>query len=310
MRNLQELRGQKIASRMLDHYSRAPLPPLLILHGPDGTGKWSAAEALIRIKMCEVGTGCGTCPACRKFDKDLHADYIRFPDQRVLIGDAEHPDEYTIRWLLQTRIRYTPFDGNIRFVLIPRAEALQHEAETALLKTLEEPPEHTRFIFLTRHLSDLKETIISRGVTVPFQLLSHAELKSLIPGAPEEWFDFLGGSLHLAPLLQSPLLNKMKEWVDDAFSHPLKMLEMERRVTTAEKSGFGDLLEKGLYGFEEILDLLGLIILRHAAGLSDNGDMVREAVFEFKQELHNNQSGMTPYLLSLFFHRLTSAISR
>ena len=179
MHNLRELKGQPIASRMMNAHLEGHPPPLMVLYGSDGTGKWSAAEAFIQQSMCEVGTGCGACPACRKILRGEHPDFIRFPEDRTYIGETSEPAEFTVRWLLNTRLCYTPFDGDIRFVLFPRADLIQHEAETALLKTLEEPPEHTRFIFLVRSLDDLKQTIVSRGVAIPFRLLPEAVVREL-----------------------------------------------------------------------------------------------------------------------------------
>ena len=176
MWNLEGIKGQPVAVTLLSNYLEREIPPLLILHGPDGVGKWSAAEAFIRHRFCQTRQGCGNCTPCRKLQNGSHPDLIAFSEEKIQIGDHENPEEFTVRWLLRTRIRYAPNESDLRFILIPRADLILHEAETALLKTLEEPPEHTKFIFLTPDLSLLKETIVSRGLCIPFQRLNRSAM--------------------------------------------------------------------------------------------------------------------------------------
>ncbi len=306
MNHLSQLRGQKIASTMLQYYLTAPLPPLLILHGPDGVGKWSAAEALIRQKMCEVGTGCGTCSACRMLARNDHPDYIRFSEERIAIGEPEDPAPFTVRWLLQTRLCYSPFEASLRFVLIPDASLIQHEAETALLKTLEEPPEHTRFIFLVRSLQELKPTIISRGVTIPFSHLPAAEMQTILGGVSPELLELTGGSLHLYPLLQGELTRALQDKIEEALKHPLSLLELERWILREEKRGFSGHTEEEINS-HTALDLFSLLLLQGTRS-HDSSLAAAEAIFEFKGDLHRDYPGMTPYFLGRLFHRLMQAL--
>jgi len=302
MRRLGDLKGQKIAVQLLNAYLRGQTPPLMIFHGPEGTGKWTAAEIFIQQKLCEVQTGCGSCSSCRKIQRGEHPDFIQFPPTGTAIGDPDNPEEFTIRWLLRTRLRYSPFAGNFRFVLFPRADLIQHEAETALLKTLEEPPDHTRFIFITSSLDNLKPTIISRGVCLPFQLLPFAQLKT-IAGIHDEYRDLLGGSLRLAPLLSQDLFVRLQEKIEGALTHPLALLELERFLRDGERKNFANLLEEESYTYPELLDFFGLLFCKAAEGREEKFALWN-AIFEFKKELHRDISGLHAYLLGLLFHRL------
>ncbi len=303
MNHLRELIGQPIALRLLEQYARGTPPPLLIFAGPQGTGKWSAAEAFVQLKLCEVGTACGTCSACRKFRAGDHADYIRFPAGRVGIGDPERPEEFTVRWLIKTRIIYAPFDGAVRFVLFPAAQLLQHEAETALLKTLEEPPAHTRFIFVTPSLAALKPTVISRGVVIPFQHLPLEALRKFQLNIPPENLELLGGSLQPVPLFYSELYRVMDGKIADGLSHPLSLLDLEHWLQGGERTSFKSLSGEEEFTFPEILDFFSLLLLRHC-GRRPRRQVLSRLIFEFKKELARDRPGMTPYLLARLFYGL------
>lgn len=307
MKNIRELRGQNIALKMLEAYLKGSVPPLLIFHGPDGTGKWSAAEAFIQQKLCDVGSGCGNCPSCRKFQRGEHPDFIRFPAARVLIGEQENAETFTIRWLIRTRLIYTPFEGDVRFVLFPAAELIQNEAETALLKTLEEPPAHTRFIFLVRNLNDLKPTIVSRGVCIPFGLIPQKIMREMTGNADETSVELMGGSLHYLPFFSSPLYSILKEKTYEAVKHPLALARLEQWLSTGERKGFTDIDPALEYGYQEILEIFGLLLLE-AADQAPAGLEIRRTVLEFKGELNQDMQGMLPYLTGRLFQKLKEAI--
>lgn len=292
---------------MLEAYLGGPLPPLLIFTGPEGTGKYSAAEAFIQQKLCLNGSGCGECISCRKFLHGNHPDFIRFPDTEILIGDAQKPEENTIRWLIRTRVIYTPFDGGLRFVLFPSAEKIHHEAETALLKTLEEPPEHTRFILLAADAADIKQTVISRGVTIPFQLLPSRILREFLENFTEEMIDMMGGSLNLFPFFESALFTAMKEKTGEALKHPFSLAALERWLVTGEKKAFSDLLGDIQLSYPQILDIFSLVFLKMCEQHPQRA-AVASAIFEFKGELNRRFAGMSPYLTGRLFHELNAAL--
>ncbi len=307
MNHLDELKGQPIALRMLQVYSKEPLPPLLILHGPEGTGKYSAALALMKIRFCEIGTGCGVCASCRRFDHGNHADAVIFPEDKVLIGSEEKPEEFTVRWLQQTRIPYSPFDGKERIVMFPAAHLIQHEAVTALLKTLEEPPSHTRFIFLAHNKEELMQTILSRGVLVPFQHLPSEEVARLTKGAFSGYEDLLGGSLKAVPFLLTELKSELEKRIDEALDNPVRMLQFEKWILSGEKTGFEKLQGDDPMSFPEIVDIAGMMILKRSENHPARLEIAQE-VFRFKEVQNREMPGMFPYAWSAFTARLTEVL--
>lgn len=298
------LKGQHTALKMLTSYTSENIPPLLIFHGPEGVGKMFSAESFIQTHLCKVGTSCGSCSSCKKIMKGEHPDFIVFPETKVGIGDEKEPEEFSIRWLLRKRVIYNPHEGNLRFILFPRADLILHEAETALLKTLEEPPEHTRFIFIIRDLDELKATVLSRGVSIPFYRLSHEDTMHVTGTNDPEILDLLGGSLHLFSFFKSDLYPVMKEKIMEGLGHPLALSKLEQWLLSGEKNHFRDLLEPdSKVKYEDILDLFGLILLKECETHKKRKE-ISEILFEFKGDLHRDVPGLNPYLTGRFFHRL------
>lgn len=280
----------------MTYVERLP-PPLLLITGPAGTGKFSAARCFVQIHLCDTRTACGQCGGCNRFLKGEHPDFIQFPEGKVKIGDAKKPEQYTVRWLLQTRLPYRPHEGGLRFILIPDAAEIQNEAETALLKTLEEPPEHTRFILLAPDIAEMKPTVVSRAVVVPFGLLSRAALAS-ITGLPDESLDLPGGSLEHVALIQSPLFKEMHERAARAVSR-LDILEFESWILGQEKA------LKAEVPAAEIWETLTLAWI-HALQSDVRANQERlKAIFDFKAALHTEMAGFLPYAASLFLQRMT-----
>ena len=98
-----------------------------------------------------------------------HPDCYEFPDANIAIGeDGSSSEKGTIRHLLNHFIPYAPRESHKRFVYFKNASKIGDQAESALLKVLEEPPSHTHFILCSHSPYDLKETIRSRCLEVPF----------------------------------------------------------------------------------------------------------------------------------------------
>lgn len=295
------LAEQKVAGRILDYYLTHPLPPLLIFAGPAGTGKLASAMRFIQMQLCDAGTACGSCSNCRLLirEGEGHPDLVLFPAERVPIGRAEQPEEFTIRWLLQTRIPFAPFHARRRFVVFPAADLLLHEAETALLKTLEEPPPNTHFIFLTNSLDALKDTILSRGVLVPFRRIPVKALEQITGIRDIGDLEILGGALQLADLVQSEAYAVLKARIDDALSHQMGLLELEVWVRD-EKERSASMKEME-YTYADFLHAFALLLLQKTRR---KGDGPVPAVADFLAGIRMQQGGMIPFHMSRLFFQL------
>jgi DNA polymerase-3 subunit delta' len=153
--------------------ARGSLPPSLLFTGPEGVGKRLVAQAVAEALNCVSPKGpdaCGTCPACRRIAKGTHPD--------VLV--IEPPDagatkiEFVRAAIAATA--YRPFEGRCRVVIIDEADHLTDDAESALLKSLEEPPAGSVFILVTSRPETLRATIRSRCSQLRFGRLAAAEV--------------------------------------------------------------------------------------------------------------------------------------
>lgn len=242
--------------------------------------------------------------------KGDHPDYIRFPSDRVKIGDRKKPEDFTIRWLITSRLSYRPHEAEMRFVLFPDASAIQDEAETALLKTLEEPPPHTRFIFLISDLQMLKPTILSRGVIIPFQLLSRDSIREIYAGDPST-LDLLGGSLENQSIINSTLFNDLRARVKGIHSR-LDLIELEKWLNEQEKiadKAADKIPEQGVEFVDgkRIWELATLAWIHELAQSPEANRSKLDALFAFKERLHTDMPGYQSYSVSLLFATLIQA---
>ena len=295
--SLKEIQGQPKAVRYLSHYAEKPdtIPPLLLFEGPEGTGKYTSAKRFIRQILCFTGNGCGVCPSCKSFDHDTHPDFIQFPeDKTISIGNADKPEEFSIRWLLSTRVRYKPHLSKVRYVFVQDASKISYEAVTALLKSIEESRFHTKYLFLTNELALVPQTIVSRAITIPFQYLP---LQSLVEIATDLEIpkEFLGGSLNPWACNQSFLLEVFSV-VAEALEDSIQWLELENKIRNNYSKKMN---EYGIRDYKELLDIVSSVFLFQIS----QRDMAQKIpllnlIFEFKEELHKRAAGLENFYFS------------
>lgn len=142
-----------------------------LLVGPRGVGKTSLARILAKALNCEKGPTvepCQRCPSCRDITEGRGLDVLE-------IDGASNRGIDQIRELREN-IKFSPSQGQFRIYIIDEVHMLTAEAFNALLKTLEEPPLHVKFIFATTAPNRLPATILSRCQRFNFRLISVKEL--------------------------------------------------------------------------------------------------------------------------------------
>ena len=125
--------------------------------GPRGIGKTSCARILAKSLNCQEGptlTPCGKCVACREITSSNSFDVIE-------IDGASNRGIDEIR-TLRENVKFAPAYGHYKIYIVDEVHMLTSEAFNALLKTLEEPPEHVKFIFATTESNKVPSTILSR----------------------------------------------------------------------------------------------------------------------------------------------------
>ena len=183
-RTFPDLIGQDSVARTLTNaISEGKVAPAYLLTGPRGVGKTSTARLLARCLNCDRGPTidpCGECASCREIlargeSLDVHE-----------MDGASNRKIENARELIET-VRYAPQRDRFRIAIIDEVHMLTTEAFNALLKTLEEPPPHTRFILASTELHKIPATIVSRCQRFTFRALSVSEIaKHLEKVAREE----------------------------------------------------------------------------------------------------------------------------
>ncbi|HTO74548.1 MAG TPA: DNA polymerase III subunit gamma/tau [Thermoanaerobaculia bacterium] len=172
-RHFDDLVGQEAVARTLKNaIAENRVAPAYLLTGPRGVGKTSTARLLARALNCEKGPTpdpCGECASCREIL--ARGDSL---DVHEIDGASNRKIEHA-RELIET-VRYAPQRDRFRIAVIDEVHMLTTEAFNALLKTLEEPPPHARFILASTELHKIPATIVSRCQRFAFRALTTAEI--------------------------------------------------------------------------------------------------------------------------------------
>ena len=135
--------------------------------GSRGTGKTTCAKILAKAVNCENpqnGEPCNECPTCRGINEDRILDVVE-------MDAASNNGVDNIRRLCD-EVQYLPSEAKKRVYIIDEVHMLSTSAFNALLKTIEEPPEHVLFILATTEVNDIPATILSRCQRFDFKRLS------------------------------------------------------------------------------------------------------------------------------------------
>ena len=147
-----------------------------ILNGEDGMGKSLLASIFAAALQCEAHdvNPCGVCKSCLQAVSGNHPDikYITHEKASISVDD--------IRNQLNNDVQIKPYSSKYKVYIIDEAEKLTEQAQNALLKTIEEPPEYAVILLLTNNSNLFLETIVSRCVNLNLKAVPKESIKKYL----------------------------------------------------------------------------------------------------------------------------------
>jgi DNA polymerase-3 subunit gamma/tau len=287
--NFDELIGQEVLVTTLSNaIKNNRLHHAYILTGIRGVGKTTTARIIAKTLNCEnadatkSAKACGECENCRLITGSKHQDVIE-------IDAASRTGVDDIREIIDS-IAYAPVSSRHKIYIIDEVHMLSNNAFNALLKTLEEPPAHVKFIFATTEIRKVPVTILSRCQRFDLRRLDEKEIASHLKNIlAQENFE--------AEELGLTLIAKVSE---GSVRDSLSLLDQALANNNHQKFLSADLIEKmlGLNDKTKILELFSALL---------RGDFLESS--QIFNEFYSRSSDVLQLLQDLLAitHKTTSA---
>jgi DNA polymerase-3 subunit gamma/tau len=253
-KNFRETVGQEHVLRALTNALESErLHHAYLFTGTRGVGKTTIARILAKALNCEengiTSDPCGRCSACREIDEGRFVDLIEV--------DAASKTKVDDTRELLDNVQYSPARGRFKIYLIDEVHMLSRSSFNALLKTLEEPPPHVKFLLATTDPQKLPATVLSRCLQFSLKRLTPRLIKDRLEHiCGEEGISADGASLSMISRAADGSLRDALSLLDQAVAYCGGELQQEAVATML-----------GTIDREHVSSLLDLLADGDAAGL-------------------------------------------
>ncbi len=248
-----ELMGQEHVVRALSHaLDSGRIHHAFLFTGTRGVGKTTIARIFAKSLNCETGitsTPCGICSACVDIAAGRFFDLLE-------IDAASNTGVDDVRSLIESA-QYAPARGRMKVYLIDEVHMLSKNAFNALLKTLEEPPEHVKFLLATTDPQRLPVTVLSRCLQFNLKRLSIEQIEAQIGKILQaEGIAHDAGSIREIARGGNGSLRDALSLLDQAIAYcggSLQMAEVQSMLGTLDRNGVTGLLDAVVGGDGDVL---------------------------------------------------------
>ena len=274
-RTFEEVVGQQhIVQALQNALSLGRLHHAYLFSGTRGVGKTTLARILAKCFNCEEGVSavpCNQCAACKQTDAGRYVDLIE-------VDAASRTGVENMRELLD-QVPYAPNVGTYKIYLIDEVHMLSISSFNALLKTLEEPPEHIKFFFATTHPQKIPVTILSRCLQFNLLRLPYTAIRDyLAKMMDKEEIAFEENALNEIAVAADGSVRDALSLLDQAISYgngALKDKEVKTMLGTASRAQVANLLKR--VADQDISGVIDMSAEIYQAGVDFN-DVLRELI--------------------------------
>ena len=260
MRRFEDIVGQE---QLRDHLENAvklgKVSHAYLINGERSSGKEFIAKIFAQALQCENRQGadpCGECHSCVQAESGNHPDIIFLTHEKPNVISVED-----IRTQINNDMSIKPYSGRWKIYIVNEAEKMTVQAQNALLKTLEEPPEYGVILLLVSNVNALLPTILSRCVQLNMKPVRDAQVKD-----------------YLMKTMQIP---DYKADICVAFARG----NVGKAKRLALSDSFGEMLEHALHMVKYISDRIGVLHLGHLLETGTTDEIFANPVHPYTRSL-------------------------